>query len=294
MSPDYAQNDQVRGRPCSAPEPSASLFAFSVILLACLPLGLRAEQADFSGEWQTFWRTGSATLFLTQEGEAVTGTYEPFDGTVTGTLEGRVLRGTWEQPGASGTMVFALSEDGRVLTGRFGNGEYWNGFRSVEDGGVGDMAMAKATPRQTLRTLVIAVNAAIYSENARALRRVDEVLTYAGNPETAGERARRPTLMFDILDMSTFRIMDIPTGPVEPEAQTMFVEIGPAAVPDKTELEFRKDPLGGWRIVLPDAEVLAAERDRLLAALGHESMGDLEVARANSPRAVMREFVQGL
>ena len=269
------------------------VLAICVMFLAWLPLALRAQQADFTGEWQTFWRTGSATLSLTQEGDAVTGSYEPYDGTVTGTVEGRVLRGSWEQPGASGTMVFALSEDGRVLTGRFGNGEYWNGFRSVEDGGVGDMAMMNATPRETLRTLLIAMNAAVYSDNARALRRIDRLLTYAGNPASAGERARRRTLMFDILDMSTLRIMDIPAGPEEPEDRTVLVEIGPAAVPDKTQLEFRRDPFGGWRIVLPEAETLAAERDRLLAAMGHESMGDLELARANAPRAVMREFIQG-
>lgn len=138
--------------------------------------------------------------------------------------------------------MLALSEDGQVLTGRFGNGEYWNGFRTSEDCGVGDMAMMKATPRETMRTLLIAVNAAIYSGNARALRRIDQLLTYAGEPTTAGDRTRRRTLMFDILDMSTFRIMDIPTAPGEVGAPSLTIETGPAATAQKTEVAFRTSP----------------------------------------------------
>jgi hypothetical protein len=103
-------------------------------MLMIMPLALRAQPADFSGDWQTYWRTGSAVLSLSQEGDLVTGSYQPDDGTVEGTVEGRVLRGTWAQPGTSGTFVFALSEDGQVLTGRFGNGEYWNGFREDAEG----------------------------------------------------------------------------------------------------------------------------------------------------------------
>jgi MscS family membrane protein len=38
---------------------------------------------------------------------------------------------------------------------------------------------------------------------------------------------------------------------------------------------------------------LAAERDRLLAARGHDSMAELDRARADSPRAALREFIQG-
>ncbi len=89
----------------------------------------QAQEVDFSGEWQTYWRTGSAVLTLEQEDDRVTGTYQPDDGRIEGTVEGHVLRGTWAQPGSSGEVVFALSKDGQVLTGRFGNGEYWNGFR---------------------------------------------------------------------------------------------------------------------------------------------------------------------
>jgi MscS family membrane protein len=91
---------------------------------------------------------------------------------VEGTVEGRVLRGTWEQPGASGRFVFALSKDGKVLTGRFGNGEYWNGFREDAETGSSAWQLDSGTPRETLRSLLLAANSAIYAGDAGALRRV--------------------------------------------------------------------------------------------------------------------------
>jgi small-conductance mechanosensitive channel len=272
-------------------------FIAVVALCACLltlaPTALRAQTADFSGEWQTFWRTGSAVLSLEQDGERVTGSYQPDDGVVEGVVDGDVLRATWEQAGASGSVVFALSEDGQVLTGRFDNGEYWNGFR--DDGEIerGHLMLSNATPRDTLRSLLTAANAATYEGNGRALRRVSRLVMYAGPPTTAGDRARRRTLMFDILDMSTLRLVDVPTGPETPDEEVVRFPVGPKAVPDKVVLTFARGRFNRWRLVLPDEASLAAERARLLGAMGYESMAELDRARANSPRTVLRDFILG-
>ena len=215
----------------------------------------QAQEADFSGEWQTYWRTGSAVLSLEQEGGRVTGTYAPDDGRIEGIVEGRVLRGTWAQPGSSGQVVFALSPDGQVLTGRFGNGEYWNGFREAAGSESGTWQLGNGSPRETLRSLLIATNVAVNGGDAGALRRVDNLLSYVGPSTTARDEAKRRTTMFDILDMSTIRLNDVPLAPEEPEAETVRFEVGPAAVPAKTTLEFRRDSFGRCRLVLPPAEV---------------------------------------
>lgn len=267
-----------------------------LILALCTflhPGALAAQEADFSGDWQTFWRTGAAVLSLEQHGDRVTGIYQPDDGTVEGIVEGRVLRGEWSQPGSSGRFVFALSEDGQVLTGRFGNGEYWNGFREDAEGGSSTWRLSNGTPRETLRSLLIAANTALYSGDAGALRQVANLVSYAGPPASAGQEARRRTIMFDILDMSTLRVMDVPDAPEVPGETTVRFAVGPAGVPEKTTLEFTTDDSGSWRLVLPLEAELAAERDRLLAARGHDSMAELDRARANSPRAALREFIQG-
>jgi MscS family membrane protein len=281
-------------RSCAAGNPICrAAQALWLLLLLSLPTGLNAQTADFAGDWQTFWRTGSAVLSLTQEGDRVTGTYQPEEGTVEGTVEGRLLRGTWSQPGATGRFVFALSADGQTLTGRFGNGEYWNGFRDVEAAAPAGLTTSNATPRDTLQSLLIATNAAIYEGNARALQRVRNLVTYAGGETSATDQARRRALLFQLLDMATLRLMDIPEAPEPPEATELRVAIGPVAVPAKTELTFQRDPVGRWRLVVPEEATLTAERDRLLAAMGYDSMADLDRARANSPRAALRDFVLG-
>lgn len=272
---------------------SLATLAFAVFVLIFLPQVLRAQQADFSGDWQTYWRTGSAVLSLEQAGDEMTGTYQPDNGRIEGTIKGRVLRGIWEQTGASGRFVFALSQDGEVLTGRFGNGEYWNGFRDSAEEGSGAWYLANGTPRETLRSLLLATNAAVYAGDAGALRQVANLVSYADPSTNAAQKAQRRALMFNILDMSTLRIMDVPDAPETADQGIVRFDIGPAGMSQKTTVTFQEDAFGRWRVVLPTAEELAAERDRLLAALGHDSMADLDRARANSPRAVLREFIQG-
>ena len=38
--------------------------------------------ADWSGDWQSYWRGGLAELSLRQEGDRVTGSYLPDDGVI--------------------------------------------------------------------------------------------------------------------------------------------------------------------------------------------------------------------
>jgi hypothetical protein len=252
-----------------------------------------AQEADFTGEWQTFWRTGSALLTLEQEGDRVTGTYAPDDGRIEGIVEGRVLRATWAQPGSSGQVVFALSQDGLVLTGRFGNGEYWNGFREAAGSESRTWQLGNGSPRETLRSLLIATNVATYQGDAGALRLVGNLVTPAGPATTARDEASRRSLVFELLDMSTIRLNDVPLAPEDPEAEIVRFDVGPAAVPERVTLEFARDTFGRWRLVLPEAERLVADRDRLIGALGHDNKADLDRARADSPGAAMRDFVLG-
>ena len=268
-------------------------LVLGLLMIVLTTFGARAQDADFTGDWQTYWRTGSAVLSLVQEGDTVSGTYQPDDGRVEGTVEGRVLRGTWEQTGSSGRFVFALSEDGDVLTGRFGNGEYWNGLREDVASGSSAWQLDNGTPRETLRSLLLVANSAIYDGDAGALRRASGLLSYAGSSAAAGQEARRRTLMFEILDLSTLRILDAPLEANGADGIGASFDIGPAGVPVKTTLEFAQHVSGGWRLVLPTEAVLAEERDRLLAAMGYDSKAELDRDRANSPRAVLREFIQG-
>jgi len=180
-----------------------------------------------------------------------------------------------------------------MLTGRFGNGEYWNGYREEASTGSAGWQLANGTPRVVLRSLLLAVNSAIYDGDAGALRQLDNLLYYAGTESKPGGKASRRQLMFDLLDMSTLRIVHVPEAPADGDAKRVCFDIGPVAITDKMTLEFIPSPEGGWRLMLPDAATLAAHRSRFLSALGHDNMEALNQARANSPRAALREFIQG-
>lgn len=81
-----------------------------------------ADAIDWNGSWRSFWRGGQALLILEQVGSNITGTYQPGDATLTGVVEGVVVRGTWKQPGSEGEFEFALAPDGQSFVGRSGNG----------------------------------------------------------------------------------------------------------------------------------------------------------------------------
>ncbi len=74
----------------------------AVILLAiAFPSLALAEEPEWTGEWQKYWRGGSAILTLEQSGDRVTGRYEPGGGRLEGEIDGRNLRGEWSQRGDS-------------------------------------------------------------------------------------------------------------------------------------------------------------------------------------------------
>ncbi|MCP1716232.1 hypothetical protein J2T58_002108 [Methanocalculus alkaliphilus] len=105
---------------------------------------------SWDGIWSTTWTSADhATLIpgdditFTQTGSSVTGTYvnpeENFSGSITGTVEGNTLTGTWSEnglPGTSGTMVFVMSADGNTFSGTWESADdttgatyLWNGVR---------------------------------------------------------------------------------------------------------------------------------------------------------------------
>lgn len=66
--------------------------------------------------WTGRWDTSYGILVLTQNGNQVTGTYP--DGTLTGTVSGSVLTGTFvENNDYTGSFTFTMSADGRSFTG---------------------------------------------------------------------------------------------------------------------------------------------------------------------------------
>ena len=76
---------------------------------------------SWTGTYMTTWQGGGhdVRMVLVQSGSTVTGTYDYSEGTVSGTVAGSRLTGTWtEDKGASkGPVEFELAQDGKTFSG---------------------------------------------------------------------------------------------------------------------------------------------------------------------------------
>lgn len=245
---------------------------------------------NWSGRWDTYWRDGAARMLLQQQGETVSGTYEPGVGRIEGHIEGRYLRGSWFQDGTFGTILFALSEDGLSFTGRFVDGEYWNGKR-VSDAAKSRLDdVIRETLRAAFRSLVYLENAAVYDGDISAVNAAESLLLYAGQPSDARDERRRRRSLWTLLDSSTFRIFYVPRLI---DGEVAAFSIGPAAGNFEYSIQLRKVD-DAWFVVVPPATNLRQAVDDMVAALGHNTLSQLKEAAANSPRAAMRDFLQSM
>lgn len=253
-----------------------------------------SAQDGWPGDWQTFWATDEAFLVLEQRGDAVFGTYQPGDGRISGTTQDGVLRGTWQEAGQSGDLVFVLSRDGQSFAGRFGTGDWWNGHRAGIAQAQRPAWWSGATPQATLRSVLAAGNDAQYHDREGQVRWIEPLLVFDGPDGSSSDRDQRRRALWHMLDISTFRLWDAPVPPPEAKAgDTLRFDIGPAGTSATTTLTFRLDDNGLWQLAVPPGPILQADLARLIRARGHETLDSLYQARTGSPRMVMMDFILG-
>lgn len=132
-----------------------SAFALVFLLLfSAIVLQVNAVTYLWQGEWQTNW----GKMYIIQEGNIVTGTYEHDEGRIAGTVVGNKFIGTWSEAPSyapdhdAGDMELEMSADGETFTGkwRYGSsgawGEWEGGKRLTE---VIAASEATATPEPT-------------------------------------------------------------------------------------------------------------------------------------------------
>lgn len=279
------------------------------ILLALLVVGLatatgaRAQQpsvgsdgrgaatsSPWTGDWHTFWRGGQALMRLNQDGAVVTGTYQPGDGRIEGRAEGTRFAGTWSEEGGSGEFSFALAPDGGSFAGRFDNGEYWNGERIDRSDFSPTPFIRSDNPREAFRTILVAANAATEGDSAASLI-YEPLLDYLGPRTDASDRQDRRRMLYELLDMSTFRIASLPD---DPEGDRVRFTIGPAGADVTFDVWLVRKPGGVWHLEVPTEEELEAIEARIFAELGVRDYATYRFARRESPRETMRDFLTGV
>ena len=223
------------------------------------------------------------------DGSTVTGTYEPGGGRIEGQVEGQVLRGFWIEDDVSGGLIFALSDDGQSFTGRFDTGEWWNGRRS--DVAAERLITGDASPRETLQSIVASVSDFLVGGDVEALRFARTLLIFEGDDAPANTLRNRQAMLWDIIDLSTFRVYD---APARPGGNTATFTIALDGTETSYDLRFVRADDGGWRLLVEDADTLSASVRRYLNALGQPSVAEAKAVMAHSPRGVMERFLFGV
>lgn len=267
------------------------LLAMLLILLGALAAQAQEGRVNWTGEWRSFWRDGQALMTLEQLGDRVVGAYTPGDGRIEATVSGDLLVGAWVEQDARGEFTFALARDGESFSGRFGNGEYWNGKRLDEARASPTPFTRSDTPREVLRTVVTAANATADGEADAALV-WGPLLSYADDePETNRSLFRRRALFLRLINMMTFRLNDAPTRGEAGEAR---FSVGPAGSNWRTDLVLVEAQPDHWRVVVPPLAEIERDIAATLESLGFDSFGAYATARRNHPRQVMRDFLAGV
>jgi len=245
---------------------------------------------DWSGNWQTYWRDGSALLMLDQNGDRVRGTYPLYDGEVTGTVDDGVLRGEWRDSGEEGTFEFRMSPDGSSFMGRYGNGGWWTGSRLAAD----DVTYAGKgryeSPRGTLRTFLIASNAAragVMEEMEPALRALD----FGETLSTADDKIDNAKRLFTILDELTMQTYLLPGKGEEVEGGELGVEVEQAGTGARISLDFVHQP-EGWRIRMPSPGALEEMEAVVFSRREGRTKGASDHLRLGNARAAVRTFLE--
>lgn len=110
------------------------------------------DNANYSlkfANWSGNWDTSFGKIFLKQHGQQVTGDYKDV-GTITGTIQGNTVKGTFYNKGSKGSFEFTLQ--GNTFKGKWGwgnklDGGQWNGTKTLKTN-----AESSSTPSNTAET----------------------------------------------------------------------------------------------------------------------------------------------
>ncbi len=257
---------------------------FFVLLALALSGAAQAASGAWTGTWDTRWREGGARLELRQEGDRIDGRYAAYNGTVDGTVSGRVLKGQWHQGDKSGGFDFVMAPDGRSFIGRYESGEWWTGARASADadgGGTVDLS----TPRAAMRTFLHGGNAARYDapdEMVAAVAAVD----FGGATLAPEVKLARTKALFDLVDATTFRLFTVPD---RADGDRTTVTLRQAGTTAEMPVTFAKTG-DAWRLAMPDETALANLGRGLYARTGGHPPGPDDYKLRRDASAAYRTF----
>lgn len=256
--------------------------------LVIAPASVYGQSVDWTGAWDSNWRTGGARLHLLQKDGKVAGTYEPYDGQIVATVDGRILKGEWIEKKYRGEFLFTMSPDGETFIGRFDSGEWWNGGRVTKEASVDFNQVDFSAPREVLKDFLLAFNQVREGQYQFASLAVS-CLDFGDQQDkfVAGEKLQVALSLFDVLDQLTIRLWSLPGSIEDDVTQVRLTQSGTDV---DFKLNFRKNTQGQWRIVAPETEELKAKFSALISERGIENYDPKGYLKLKNPRDTIRTF----
>jgi small-conductance mechanosensitive channel len=244
---------------------------------------------NWTGTWDTHWPSGSARLVLTQEGNRVTGSYEPGGGAIEGTVTGQNLEGQWRNASRVESFRIGLSGDGNTFFGHFAAGDWWSGQKLGSDKDDGVFEADLSSPRSVLRSFLISANAVRSGQLGYVRSALDSLILPSPRELTLeSHTSDLPMLFFDVVDRCTIRFANIPD---RVDTTEITLTLRQAGTGESIDITARRED-DGWRLVVPSARELQSMLRRLLDARGEALLNPLDHLELRSPRATLRTFLE--
>jgi small-conductance mechanosensitive channel len=262
--------------------PMPKLFRIAALILLSMFIALPSLARDWTGDWESRWRTGGARISLSQQGDRVTGSYTPYDGVIEARVEGRRLIGEWIEGPRRGGFEFALSPDGRSFAGRFDSGEWWNGKRLSGDEKTPNVDTSNATPRDALRSFLLLLN--IHRSRPHDVyQRLSSLVAFDADQANLPTDDKMATILanYDLIDQFQLRLWEVPGASDQGEVSITLKRPDGAQLP----LLIRRDG-NGWQVLMRGLQE-ALETTKVLAA----QKGPIPRGAFVTPRATMQSFL---
>lgn len=244
-----------------------------------------AQQADWTGEWDSTWRDRGARITLEQNEGHVTGSYMLYGGTIEGIADGRELRGTWKEGGRQGQFVAVMSADDLTFTARFATGEWMTGIRVISDNQFLGQELDQSLPAMTMYHFLSIMNA-VGPGKMELKSEASHFIDFSQLHNLAVSELQYTQTLFSVLDRLTFRVWGI--QPI-PGKTKLTVTLGQAGSDVEFHLTFIKKD-NKWFISPPPLQALEITLDELKQMRPQNR--DLKLQGLQSPRDTLRTLVR--
>jgi len=267
----------------------ADLVTFCVALSIAIPSVANATN-DWNGTWNVRWNQGGGRLTFSQQGDVVTGEYEPQNGRIEATVHGAQLDGKWTEGKQTGSVTFILNQDKSNFTASHDAMGWWTGNRTdtQELKSISDLR----TPRNAFVSFITSANIARAGredawglvQNAAEFEAPDEMMTRLQSLEYIRE-------YFKLIDLTTFNWWSLPTTTTKDSIDLELEQLQSSAVLTVT---LRRNAQGDWHVIIPSEGQMDESRKSLLAIYGANPPTDQSFRRLQNPRDTMRAFLEGM